>query len=118
MMSAFVRLCRSLFPMRTPIRRAPIRRRLMLEQLEDRTVPTVTVLVNPVTSTLTLTGNAKNETVSILETAGPPSVNIDNNGDGALDQFLDSYIFMGGIRSFNHIKIDLGGGNDKIEYRA
>lgn len=103
---------------RSAKRRATSQHRLALLPLEDRTVPTVTVGVNPKTLTLTLTGDAINETVSILETAGTTSINIDNNGDGALDQFLDSYVFMGGIRSFRHFEFNLGDGNDIIEFRV
>src|SRR4029078_12957531 len=84
---------------RRPVARRPISRpRLRFESLEDRVVLAVSVGVDPSTLTLTLRGTAKKETVVILETAGTTSVNIDNNGDGTLDQFLDSYIFMGGIR--------------------
>lgn len=105
--------------LRHPVqRRSPVRSRLALVSLEDRTVPTVTVGVNAKTLTLTLTGDAVNEKVSILETGGTTSINIDNDGDGALDQFLDSFVFMGGIRNFRHFAFNLGGGNDIIEYRA
>lgn len=103
---------------RTGHHRSQVGRRLVVLPLEDRTVPTVVVGVDPVSLTLTLTGNNKSETVSILETAGTTSINIDNNGDGALDQFLDSYIFLGGVRSFRHFNFNLGDGNDHIEFRA
>lgn len=105
------------FPMKNVVRRRPSVR-LAVEGLENRIVPTVKVGINAATHTLTLTGDGKNEQVVILETPGTTSINIDNNGDGALDQFLDTFVFNGGIRSFEHFKFDLGGGNDRIEFRA
>lgn len=118
MFNSLARRLKSSMSRRSSSRRPSSRKRLRLEALENRIVPTVSVAVDPGTLTLSLKGDNKNETVIILETPGTTSVNIDNNGDGTLDQFLDSYVFMGGIRSFNHFNIDLGGGNDKIEFRA
>lgn len=99
-------------------RRVSYRRRPTLEILEDRAVPTVSVSLDPETLTVHLVGDGKNETVVVLETPGTTSINIDNNGDGALDAFLDTYVFMGGIRAFNHFDVNLGGGDDHFEFRA
>lgn len=85
--------------------------------LESRQLLAVNFVPDGTSKTFSLQGDATNQTVIILDVPGvTASINIDSDGDGALDMFLDSKLFFG-IPEFDHFQLDLGGGEDRIEYR-
>lgn len=96
-----------------------VRRRFrpQLEVLEDRAVPAINVLPDAVNGVITFRGDSKAQNIIILDVPDfTTSINIDSDGDGALDMFLDSALQFGGAE-FELFVFDLRGGNDRIEYR-
>lgn len=87
------------------------------QALETRRLLAVTWVPDGLNKTFTLTGDTAGQTVIVLDTPGvTSSINIDTDGDGALDVFLDSQLFFG-IPEFDHYVFHMAGGNDRVEFR-
>ncbi len=87
------------------------------QALESRRLLAVIWVPDGVNKTFTLTGDTVGQTVIVLDTPGvTSSINIDTDGDGALDVFLDSQLFFG-IPEFDHYVFHMAGGDDRVEFR-
>src|SRR5690349_6691530 len=76
-----------------------------LEAFDDRSLPSVTAVVPPGSSVLTITGDASANTITIQDSGLPGGITV--VGDG------ETFVFTETIRG---IVVDTGDGNDVVSY--